>query len=177
MNQASCDGEPPEAEHVAGIAALLPRKRSAAGALIRDAHDRVLLVVPTYKDVLEIPGGVVEEDESPWQACRREVREEVGLDLVPGEQVGRLLVVDWVPRSGVWGDGLLFVFDGGVLDALPALSPGDGTDAEISEALFLPLEAVAGRVSPTMARRLGECFRALRDGRPRYLESGRPLHG
>lgn len=57
----------------------------------------------------EIPGGVAEHDESPLDACRREIREELGFELA----IGDLLVVDWVPAHGVWFDGLMFIFDGG----------------------------------------------------------------
>jgi hypothetical protein len=38
----------------------------AAGILFRDDRGRVLLVEPSYKPNWEIPGGVVEADESPW---------------------------------------------------------------------------------------------------------------
>jgi 8-oxo-dGTP diphosphatase len=84
--------------------------RVAAGVLIRDGADRVLLVRPTYKEGWEIPGGYVDPGESPKQAAAREVREELGTDVV----VGRLLVIDWAPHPDE-GDKLLFIFDGGTL--------------------------------------------------------------
>jgi len=59
--------------------ATLARKRMAAGALFRDAQGRVLLVVPTYKSTMDLPGGAVEAEGSPHAACRREVAEEPGL--------------------------------------------------------------------------------------------------
>nr|BFE76200.1 hypothetical protein GCM10020092_095010 [Actinoplanes digitatis] len=42
--------------------ATLPRKRMAAGVLLSDGRDRVLLVEPTYKPYWEIPGGTVEAE-------------------------------------------------------------------------------------------------------------------
>ncbi|MGW1061169.1 NUDIX domain-containing protein [Micromonospora rubida] len=57
------------------VTADLPRKRMAAGLLITDADERVLLVEPVYKAEWEIPGGCVEADESPHQAAIRECRE------------------------------------------------------------------------------------------------------
>jgi ADP-ribose pyrophosphatase YjhB (NUDIX family) len=157
-------------ESLAAVAARLPRKRVAAGALIRDAEGRLLFVVPTYKPGLEIPGGIVEEGESPAQACRREVAEEVGLDL----RVGRLLVVDWVPPQGVWSDGVLLVFDGGVLSAQDAAGLR-AYDPEIGAVLLSTLDEAAERLRPAMLRRLRAASAALQDGGPRYLEHGEPL--
>ena len=82
--------------------------RVAAGALFVDEQGRVLLVHPTYKETWDIPGGYVERGESPAAACRREVKEELGLDRPPL----RLISVDWAP-SDHEGDKLLFLFDCG----------------------------------------------------------------
>lgn len=94
------------------VTAGLPRKRMAAGLLLTDADERVLLVEPVYKAGWEIPGGCVEADESPYQAAIRECREELGLDLAPG----RLLVVDWVPARAGRTEGVMVVYDCGTLD-------------------------------------------------------------
>lgn len=88
----------------------MARPRMAAGALFFDASDRLLLVEPSYKDYQDIPGGYVEQGESPREACVREVREELGIE----PSIGRLLVVDWAPNPGE-GDKVLYLFDGGRL--------------------------------------------------------------
>ncbi len=63
--------------------------RMAAGALFVDDQDRILLVHKTYSNGWDTPGGYVHIGESPAAACRRELREELGLDREPQ----RLLVV------------------------------------------------------------------------------------
>jgi len=83
-----------------------------AGALICDTHGRVLIVEPTYKDRWEVPGGVVEADESPRAACCRELLEELGVDL----SVGRLLVMEWQGPEPERTESMMFLYDGGVLD-------------------------------------------------------------
>ncbi|NYI04558.1 NUDIX domain-containing protein [Allostreptomyces psammosilenae] len=76
--------------------ATLPPHLVGAGLLLRDRRRRVLLVEPAYRrDSWEIPGGALEHGEYPWEAAAREVREELGLDLLPG----RLLVTDIVPAQ------------------------------------------------------------------------------
>ena len=52
----------------------------AAGVLYVDDQDRVLIVEPTYHDHWNLPGGVVQANESPYAAARREIGEELGLD-------------------------------------------------------------------------------------------------
>lgn len=52
------------------------------GALVAFRHDdRVLLVQNSYRKGLSFPGGYVHPDESPVEAARREVLEEIGLDV------------------------------------------------------------------------------------------------
>lgn len=75
------------------------------------AEGRVLLVNPVYKETWDLPGGAVEAEESPHAACRREVAEELELDRAPG----RVLAVDWVPSRPERPEGLIVVYDGGVL--------------------------------------------------------------
>src|SRR6266545_6639623 len=104
--------------------ASLARKRMAAGSLCRDRAGRVLLVDPVYRDTWDLPGGAVEAEESPQAACRREVAEELGLD----RPVGRVLALDWVPSRPERPEGLIVVYDGGVLTAtdIGAITLEDG---------------------------------------------------
>ncbi|RIQ22303.1 NUDIX domain-containing protein [Jiangella rhizosphaerae] len=165
------EGEP-EREFHAGIAARLPRKTVAGGALIRDESGLILFVEPAYKPTLEIPGGNSEPDESPLTTCRREVREELGLDL----PIGRALVVDWIPVSGPWHDRIVFVFDGGVLDAatVARITPDP---VELRGVAFLPLAVASDRLRPSMARRLAAAEVAVELGETLYAEFGRPVRG
>lgn len=146
--------------------AALPKKHVAAGCLFLDDAGRVLLVKPTYKEPWEIPGGGVEADESPRAACRREVREELGLDRAPG----RLLCVDHRGAvAGVCGDGLRFLFAGGTL------SRADTEhfvldDTEHSQWRFVAADELDEYVVPALARRIRACLA----GDAVYLEDGDP---
>ena len=91
----------------------LPRKRMGAGVLFLNGQQEILIVRPLYKDHWEIPGGIVETDESPLQAAIREVREELGLTIDKG--MLKLLSIDYIPTSSVRTEALMFVFLGGVL--------------------------------------------------------------
>jgi 8-oxo-dGTP diphosphatase len=149
--------------------ASLARKRMAAGALCRDGAGRVLLVDPVHRDTWDLPGGAVEAEESPHAACRREVAEELGLDRA----VGRVLAVDWVPSRPERPEGLIVVYDGGVLTAkdIEAIIVQDG---ELAGFAFVRPSRVAGRVTPLVARRITACLDALAARTVASLEDGSP---
>lgn len=149
--------------------ASLARKRMAAGALFRDGAGRVLLVEPTYKDTWEVPGGAVEQEESPTAACRREVFEELALD----RPVGRVLAVDWVPSRPERPEGLIMVYDGGVLadaDIAAIRLPAD----ELASYAFVDVEHVPELASTLLARRIAACAQAAAAGTTVSLEHGHP---
>jgi 8-oxo-dGTP pyrophosphatase MutT (NUDIX family) len=148
---------------------VVPTIPASAGALVRDLQGRLLILKPTYKRGWTIPGGVVEIGESPWEACRREAREECGLDVT----AGRLACVDFLrPRPGRPG-GMRFLFDCGVFDdtVLGALVI---EPVEIAESRVLPLDAALPLLSGPVRRRVRA---ACRSTKLRYLEDGRPVKG
>jgi len=150
--------------------ATLPRKRMGAGVLFQDGADRVLLVEPVYKDYWELPGGAVEADESPYEAARREVKEELGMVLAPD----RLLVVDWVPPTAGRTEGVMFVFDGGVLDPKASAEirlPAD----ELRSWAWCTIAEAQERLTPLLGRRAVAALEAAASGITRYLEDGQPV--
>jgi 8-oxo-dGTP pyrophosphatase MutT (NUDIX family) len=148
----------------------LPRKRMAAGVLLTDDADRVLIVEPVYKDHWEIPGGSVDADESPYAAAVRELSEELGLS----RPVGGLLVVDWVPPRPGRTEGLMLVFDGGRLSAREVAGLVLPTD-ELRGYAFCTFEEASTRLSPVLMRRLSAAVAARASGVVAYLEDGRPV--
>lgn len=149
--------------------ASLARKRMAAGALCRDQAGRILLVDPVYRETWDLPGGAVEAEESPQAACRREVAEELGLD----RPVGRVLALDWVPSRPERPEGLIVVYDGGVLVAndIDLIVVPEG---ELAGYAFVRPDQVAKRVTPLVARRIYACLGALATGTVASLEGGSP---
>ncbi|MFC5182838.1 NUDIX domain-containing protein [Actinomadura harenae] len=140
--------------------------RAAAGVLFFDQEGDVLLVVPSYKDYRDIPGGYIERGETPREAAVREVREELGI----APPIGRLLVTDWAPHQNE-GDKVLFVFDGGTLtpEQLGAvrLDP-----AEVVAYEFHDVAQVHELTIARLARRIVHGHEARADGSTRYLEHG-----
>ena len=149
----------------------VPRVPASAGALLFDERGRLLVLNPTYKRHWTIPGGQLEADgETPWQACRRETREECGIEL----ERGALVCVDFrPPKDARRPGGMRFVFRCGVLReeergriVLQA--------EEISQYRFVGLDEAADLLSGPVRRRVLACVRA---DRCLYLEDGRPVRG
>jgi 8-oxo-dGTP diphosphatase len=149
---------------------LLPRIPASAGALIFDDGGRLLILKPTYKKGWTVPGGQVDADgESPWDACRRETREECGLLITSG----RLVCVDFLrPRPSRPG-GVRFLFDCGALsDRHLAEVKVDGLEIEAHR--LAPLDEARTLLSGPVRRRVMAAA-----GSPwcLYLENGRPVEG
>ena len=167
MAVVSGDGEPDSATQET---IPLPGIPVSAGALIFDRAGRLLILKPTYKSGWTIPGGVMEADgESPWEACRREVREETGIDVT----CGRLAAMDFRrPRPGRPG-GIRFLFDCGQVsdEALAGLVL---QPEEVSESRLAPLPDALVLLRGPIRRRVRA---ATRSRQPVYLEDGRPVSG
>lgn len=143
----------------------------AAGVLLFDECDRVLLVDPTYKPGWEFPGGVVEPGEPPARAGMREVAEELGLRL---PDVPRLLVIDWEMAQPPGYGGLRLLFDGGRLPAADAeqlLLPG----AELRGWRFATEDEAASMLPPVRLSRLRWALRARERRTVLNLEAGVPV--
>lgn len=147
---------------------FLPRKRAIGQMLVRDEQGRVLLCQLTYKRDWDLPGGVVEVNESPQLATSREVREELALEI----PAGPLVLTDWLPPWSGWDDAVTLVFDGGVHDADALLSRVVREEREIKGLAFCTLDEVDVRCAPFTARRVRSALAGLTGDGPGYTESG-----
>ena len=148
---------------------VLPRIPASAGALIFDDGGRLLVVNPTYKAHWTIPGGIMEANgETPWEACRREVREEVGLVV----EQGRLVAVDFLRPKPAKPGGMRFLFDCGVLPAA-VLGSIVLQEEELSEHRLVEPAMALELLSGPLRRRVGAALRVLDRNECVYLEDGR----
>jgi 8-oxo-dGTP pyrophosphatase MutT (NUDIX family) len=116
------------------------REFSAGGVVVRRFRGRPFVaVVRVRDDVLALPKGHPDGDESAMDAARREVREEAGIEAEPVEKLGDV-------RYWYWRDGdrvlkivsfFLFRWRGGSVR---------NHDGEVEEARWIPLEEAPERL-------------------------------
>lgn len=147
--------------------ASLPRKRTAAGAIFLNEEGHMLIVKPTYRTYWLLPGGSLEDEESPRVGCMREVEEELGLTIA----IGNMLSVDYMTRKDYKTESLQFTFYGGTLTE-QQIEQIRLPEDELSEYRFLPVDETLPLLSPNIARRIGPSLQALKAGTALYLEDG-----
>lgn len=148
----------------------LPELPASAGAIILDEDGRLLILKPTYKSGWTVPGGVMEADgETPWEACRREVAEETGLEV----SSGRLVCVDTRPAKKGRKLGLRFLFHCGTVTPEQA-SAIRLQEYEVSEHKWAEPAEAFELLRPAVRRRVKKTYRSEHCV---YLENGRRVDG
>ena len=158
-------GEQFPASSQAAWFAQLPTMFGTAAALFTNPAGQVLLVKPNYRNHWLLPGGILEDSEAPHAGCRREVSEELGLDIEPGP----LLALGWAAPEGARPKPILvFIFDGGVLaDDVPIRLQ----ESELDEYRFVAAGELDRYLPQVMSARVSAALRNRGSGATAYLPS------
>jgi 8-oxo-dGTP diphosphatase len=150
------------AEQVAWYATLATMF-GAAAALFTNPAGQILLVKPNYRDHWSLPGGLLDQGEPPQAGCRREVEEELGLQITPGA----LLTIDWVPPDEIRPRPIVhFIFDGGELgDDVPI----ELQHEELDGYRFVEPGDLASYLPPVIAARVTAALRSRAADGAAYL--------
>ena len=112
-----------------------------AGCVLLDPYGRILLLHRQREDIgqWEMPGGKVEEDETPVLAAIREIKEELGVDVDIAQSLGNeTFEVDDIAYKYHW---FLANITGGVPDVMEAETFDDLDYFEIEDLPSLALSA------------------------------------
>jgi hypothetical protein len=82
-----------------------------------------------------------------------------------------VLAVDWVPSRPERPEGLIIVYDGGVLSDAE-IRETVLADGELAGFAFVARDEVAGLVTPLLARRVASCLDAVAAATVAALENG-----
>jgi len=148
----------------------LPKKRMGAGALIFNEQDELLILKPNYKDHWSIPGGTVDENESPIQCCLREIKEEIGLELAEI----KFLCIDYNSASQEKSESLQFIFLCGNLTA-DLIAKIKVQQDEIDEFKFVKVEEALPLLNDKLRKRIQGCLKSIKSKKAVYLENGKKI--
>ncbi len=137
-----------------------------SGVLFFNSKGELLIVKPNYKDGWSIPGGTVDEKESPRSAAIREVKEEIGLEISDLE----LLCVDYTTAKGIRTESLQFIFFGGKLDN-EQIAEIKLQEDELDMFKFVRADEVVSLLLPGLKERIPECLEDLKNKKVLYRES------
>jgi 8-oxo-dGTP diphosphatase len=149
----------------------LPKKIMAAGVLLFDKRNNILILKPIYKKSWSIPGGVVEKNESIFSAAARECQEETGLKIFDLQ----LVCVDYMtPHATEYptkAENIQFLFYGGILTD-KQINKIRLQLEEISEHAFKPVNQALKLINNNLARRIPKAIKAIKNKTAVYLENG-----
>ena len=136
------------------------REFSAGGVVVREVQGRLDVAVVRVRDqILALPKGHPDGDESAAEAAEREVREETGLEAELVEKLGDVRY--WYARDG---DRVMKI----VAFYLFRYRSGrvEDHDHEVEEALWIPLDDAPGRLAHKGERAMAEAaLSRLQEGR------------
>ncbi len=145
---------------------LFPEKRVSSIGFILNEEQKILLVKPSYYKFWHLPGGFVDEHESPPEAIQREILEEINLNLEPS----RLMMVDYETGGEQTKEVLVFIFDFGIVDK-QKFNGLKVDNAEIIEYGFFDKEQAMKLVGPERSKRLEICYQAHGNDEFYYLNN------
>jgi 8-oxo-dGTP pyrophosphatase MutT (NUDIX family) len=151
-----------------GFIESIPKRRMTASALFFNEAGELLIVKPTYRDDDDwlVVGGAVDQNESPYDGCKREICEELGNDF----SAQQLLCIEYQSSSGVNRDSLHFVFYGGVLNQKQIRQIKLPME-ELAEYRFCSLDEGMRLLSSRLGERLVFALEALEQRRVIYIEN------
>lgn len=143
-------------EHMAYMQTLHKRVASV-GLLLENVAGELLIVKAHYKHHWSIPGGVIDEGETPLEAAVRETQEEIGVQIDP-KTVAFVAVVN---RTGPVFDTFQFVFKA----PMPERATIHLSQTEIDDYVFVTRREIASN-----NRNYGEVIFHWANGRTGYIE-------
>lgn len=151
---------PPEQYH-----AQIPKRHIGVAGVFFNPEGNILIVKMSYQNHWGFPGGVIENNESPLEGLKRELREEINLEY---HGTTTLRCIDSVQDQ--YGYSLQLMFDCGTLNQglINNLKPDND---EIEQTEWVKIDEALSRLGPKTGIRFQSFLTAKEHNNFIYLES------
>jgi 8-oxo-dGTP pyrophosphatase MutT (NUDIX family) len=149
---------------------LLPKKRMAATVLLFNKYGELLLLKQTDDNEWTLPGGIIDENESPRLAAEREIKEEIGMSI----KVRSLVAIDYILPKAERTEGVHFVFNAGTITD-KEIELLKLQNKEISGYDFVPPEKAPSLLTEILRDRMLLCIEAGKNNKVIYLEDHKQI--
>ncbi len=146
-------------------AARLPKKQVGTAVLFFNTKGELLILKPNYKEGWLVPGGAIDENESPLHSAIRETREEIGLNINELQLAG----IYYGVKKGVFTDSLKFIFSGGILTDNQIAQIKLQID-ELQEYIFISPEKAISLLSSSLQKSIPACLESIKNKTIAYIE-------
>ena len=146
----------------------LPKQSLTSKVIVETSNGDWIIVKNPHHPNWQLPGGGVDAHETPRAAAKREVLEELNVEI--GEP--QLLLIDSIVTRGEHGDGLMFYWK--VLVSAESLKNIKFQVGELVDYKILPASGATALMSDSVQRRLAAYFAlsAEQQSAVVYLEEG-----
>jgi len=139
----------------------LPRKRSASAVILKNKNNEWLLLRTDYHDgKYTFPGGIVNQYESAWEGAKREVNEEINLDI----NILKILTIVNISHQTINDEMVIYFFDGGLVsdEEIKKINYSDG---EINDHIFVPEKDVLKYLRSNLHQSFGNLKKSFRENK------------
>lgn len=146
----------------------LAQRPAAAGVLLFNKKGELLVVKPNYKPGWQVPGGVLDKNESPTAACVRETLEEISLKIKKPKLIG-VMHMRQNSEEGKEFDTFQFIFYGGRLSSKEISKIKLQAD-ELDECRFVPVKTALKMFHTRLSLRVRGALDAHKKNMIHYAE-------
>ncbi|MCD4761306.1 NUDIX hydrolase [bacterium] len=148
--------------------ASLPTKRISVGVMFFNRQNKLLILKPNYRRYWILVGGTVDKNESPLQAAKREVKEEINFSLKKLQPVS----VSYKRRDAYMGEAVYWLFYGGILTDKQIKNIKLQVD-EMDDYKFVSIKQAVKILNNTAGPRLLACMKAIKNKNVIYMENNK----
>ncbi len=143
----------------------LSKKKIAIAVIFLSKNEEILILKSSYKhNTWLLPGGAVEQDESPLSAAYREIDEEINVNV----KITKLLMTEYNNSGDDYNESIFFIYLGSMNCPIDSIKIDN---KEIIDAKYVSHTELSNYCNKKMSQRILLAFEANKKNRSFYVEN------